>query len=419
MIENKVGILENLSTEEKSTVVAAINELFDKNSDFVKKDDFDIVSEKINSLNLYAYKSLGDNYTMTATDFDKVGFYLAGSLADTVTSEGVKNIPENNVGDYKMLALNQNKNFQTLLMTSPRYNNEFYIGRFWNTNWVGWTRILTTTDLYNENLLFNSYFGKLINQRGKVRYNGRNKYTFDRWFIDSSNGGGLVEQGATRMNLYNNAGSEYLELTQRLELGTIQAGKTYTFSTCTQVDRNIDVKFTGRTSKTVQITSALSFIYTAAETYDAITLRYTGYSYFIEWVKLEEGAIKTKYIRPDPDVELLKCQRYCFTFLDSEGLYAPTLGYGYTDNQTKARMSFPTPIRMRTVPTLTFQSGSLESLKIYFNDHIYNILSIIDVMVENNQVFIIFETENTNTHNHVCLARCVSSAFPVLDAEIY
>ena len=89
---------------------------------------------------VYHELGLGTDYTMTASDFSKPGIYGIGSLASG--SPNVLDEDGFNTGDFKVLALNNNPNFQTVIMTSPRYtDNRAYIGKFWDNNFIGWKRI--------------------------------------------------------------------------------------------------------------------------------------------------------------------------------------------------------------------------------------------------------------------------------------
>ena len=135
-------------------------------------------------------------------------------------------------------------------------------------------------------------------------------------------------------------------------MGTIRAGENYTFSASTQVGK-VNVTFTGRTSQSVQITEKLSFIYTAAEKYDAVTLRYTGYSYFVKWAKLEPGLIATKFLPPDRATEIVRCQRY----IQKIGGWWKWIATGFV-SKTNQVAYFPIILqrKMRDVPTLEIRN---------------------------------------------------------------
>lgn len=83
------------------------------------------------------YPYLGLDYVMNCEDFKDRGFYLIGSLSKSVDG----NYPENNTGDYKCIALNDNYHFQVLLLFSPRLSHSFYIGYFWNDRFEGWKKV--------------------------------------------------------------------------------------------------------------------------------------------------------------------------------------------------------------------------------------------------------------------------------------
>lgn len=77
---------------------------------------------------------LPENYVMNFNDFLGPGFYHLGSLAQSPAG----NAPDLNVGDYKVVAFNDNSQFQVLVMLSPRDTAHMYIGRFWAGTFTGW-----------------------------------------------------------------------------------------------------------------------------------------------------------------------------------------------------------------------------------------------------------------------------------------
>lgn len=419
MIADKVGLLDLLSTEDKSTVVAAINEVMaavDWNKITLDKN-LKEVSDRLDNLKLYAYKELGDNYTMTESDFDKVGFYMIGSLADTVTDDGIKNIPDNNVGDYKIIALNPNRKFQTLLMTSPRYNNVFYSGRFWDGKWQGWTRIANTENLSNPNLLINTDFKDVINQRGQAEYTSG--YSIDRWRVF----GGALKVNGNQVILAK-VGDVNGYLAQRIENGVnLLKNKTVTLSIGIDGDAysmpvNVSALTTIFDSGNLMFPGGYADVYGNSSWVEVRVFAREG-EITLDWIKLEFGDVATMYVPPNQAEELLKCQRYFIKLLNQEGEYAPALGFGYTNGNTYARVSVPIPVRMRTVPDFVFLHGSLDNLYVIFDGKNYKVLSIVQTILENNQVFFILETESHNTDDQTCVFRIRISGNVALDAEIY
>ena len=83
--------------------------------------------------------SLGENYVMNCTDFTSTGFYHIGSLAKNPTG----NVPENNCGDYNVIAISTNYAYQVLIALTPRDAARMYIGYFWDRRFTGWRTIYT------------------------------------------------------------------------------------------------------------------------------------------------------------------------------------------------------------------------------------------------------------------------------------
>lgn len=98
------------------------------------KNNIDAFSNGIQIL-----KSLGNNYTMTYTDFDKSGFYLVGSFAS-----GTNSVPPDNPGDYLLFVQRHGDiRYSLVWMRSPRTARVF-TGNFWGGVWQGWH------ELYND-----------------------------------------------------------------------------------------------------------------------------------------------------------------------------------------------------------------------------------------------------------------------------
>ena len=81
--------------------------------------------------------NLGEQYVMNAADFSSPGFYSVVSLAPSPSG----NAPDSNVGDYYLFALDSNSAaYRVIVLISPRYQDNFYVGHFWNGAWNGWHR---------------------------------------------------------------------------------------------------------------------------------------------------------------------------------------------------------------------------------------------------------------------------------------
>lgn len=84
--------------------------------------------------------SLGENYVLKTTDFTSYGIYKIGSLATSPSG----NAPSENVGDFNAFVPYNNPSYQLILLFSPRLQNTFYIGHFWEGKWDGWKKVQGT-----------------------------------------------------------------------------------------------------------------------------------------------------------------------------------------------------------------------------------------------------------------------------------
>lgn len=114
-----------------------------------------------NNLSKLNGKMLGSNYVMNYSDFSdlSVNVYSVETFATTPSG----NVPENNVGDFRITRLGMNNSkYNTLILTSPRYktsvsmSQEFYVGNFWDGIWMGWERLANKSALDNLTSLYNT-----------------------------------------------------------------------------------------------------------------------------------------------------------------------------------------------------------------------------------------------------------------------
>ena len=166
----------------------------------------------------------------------------------------------------------------------------------------------------NENLFDNPDFA--INQRGAAQYSVKEKTGVDRWTLQGSNstikitvlpsGGVQVENGG------ENAG-----IKQFYPADEITAGETYTISAKIDGVRRA-VTIVAATDNSGVATYPGTTIY-AAIIYDTAGgkwavfpyVTYTaGQSVVVKDVKLELGNRATRFDKPNPALELIKCQRY-------------------------------------------------------------------------------------------------------------
>ncbi|MBO7219403.1 MAG: hypothetical protein J6V40_05465 [Clostridia bacterium] len=171
-----------------------------------------------------------------------------------------------------------------------------------------------TTNIGNPNLLINGNFA--INQRGKTTYTGSG-YTVDRWKCSNSYCVATVIDYGIRLT--GNGGTAYIF--QDVENAfNLYKGKTLTFSvkingvvysSSGTVPTTLDTS-TVSVCKTLNISggSAINLWLKADGMFRAQVGVLNGYTFDIEYVKVEFGEIATPcYPRPYAE-ELLLCQRY-------------------------------------------------------------------------------------------------------------
>lgn len=234
------------------------------------------------------------------------------------------------------------------------------------------------------NLLVNPFFK--INQRNQKRYTGIVP-TVDAWFSNSTS---LTVQVTDNGVTLTGTGYDYLK--QYLENPGQYNGKTMTISA---IVKNPGGQFrinlyneSKQISMAVNIAassnwSIISTTIQGLQVSDGDRLAFLLYpgggisgqtaTAQVMAVKMEEGENQTLgYIdssgnpvlleRPDP-LEELKCKRLQLILPQGNSLnYAP-IGYGYILGAS-ARILVPTPIKMRTNPTLGFINGSISGLTI-------------------------------------------------------
>ncbi len=164
-------------------------------------------------------------------------------------------------------------------------------------------QIIGKAKYINPNLLINPDFS--TNQRGqKGEFNKVGEYFVDGWILDS----GFVTINADGSILLNGTISQKLEISIG-DVFTAQASA----GTATYDDDNkvFSVSAVGET---------------------------------IRWAKLEVGLVTTPFVKPNPAVELVKCQRF----------YIPASLVGLASSMNSNNLYFfvPLPVEMRVTPSL-------------------------------------------------------------------
>ena len=225
--------------------------------------------------------------------------------------------------------------------------------------------------LHPRNLLDNSDFTNLVAQAGIGGNHGAIAYAADRWILDSGTvsyeaGVGLTLNGTIR---------------QKLELPA-----------------------TGRTSAFVGMASGDASISYAD---GAVTI--TSGGGVIKWAALYEGSYTDEnlppFVAPDPVLELLKCQRYCFVVKsDWASVYSGRIISG----GSSLIITVTTPVEMygsaNSLPSVVV--GNLGNIDFFTVSG--NIGGATNVSVQtstNNRVSLLFETKKSSTPNTPCVAR--------------
>lgn len=198
----------------------------------------------------------------------------------------------------------------------------------------------------NPNLLINSNLS--INQKGQAEYT-EGGYIVDGWRISS---GTIYNTESKTMSAKSSDGLEYY-IEQVVENAVDLCGKEITLSaevlstgTCVVgiyasngIEYTIaasDVIVEGIASCTMKVPEDATLLF-------ARVLGLGNYETTIKNVKLELGTVATLFVPPNPAVELMKCQRYLTSLMQSSVYRAVAIGTDYID------FSIPTPTTMRPI----------------------------------------------------------------------
>lgn len=219
-------------------------------------------------------------------------------------------------------------------------------------------------NISNENLVFNSNFNHVINQRRATEWT--TDYGIDRWCIYT---GKCVIDDNGRLT-FNRLNGNGVELVQRFESYEPFSNQTVTISVkkdgiIYSHTYNIpDLANNAYDSEGLYLPNFIIDLYREEKTNHYFSLRIFSHTdsdatdtvEHIDWIKMEHGDVATSYEIPDPAIELLKCQRYFYGFSIDSDNYMDTVSLGIgefsgnnTNNTTLIPFSLPT--RMRVDPT--------------------------------------------------------------------
>lgn len=228
---------------------------------------------------------------------------------------------------------------------------------------------------WNENLLDNWDFRRLINQRGlsgKITTAG---YFIDRWKLTSGSveitSGGLILNGT---------------MVQSLEYGP-----------------------DGTTTATVLTADGPKAAQYSAETK---TFTVTGNGETLIAAKLEEGPVQTLAHKENGVwvlnrravswQEMYKCRQYQQKAQWHDGAYGGAIGFGFANGTNMFRMSIPLSVPLRGTPTIEYLHPADQpapTLVIFAAGQMYNVKSIYEIVPMGSMVYLQITIDGTVTPN--------------------
>lgn len=222
------------------------------------------------------------------------------------------------------------------------------------------------------NLLDNSNFRNPVNQREAISQSTAGQYFIDRWLVENSGGLGKVSVDDAGLTLQSGA-SGYIGIIQHVPVARVKHlnGKTVTMAYC-DTDGNVYAQAVTAGSGSTQIGALNIYSTTFTDTYAAFYFRLTTANTTVKmrWAALYEGEYTADtlppYIPKGYAVELLECQRYYYVPAGAANMaYA-----GYTASAANARITVPTPVPMRTTPSIVV--GTIGNVQVYASDGSHN-----------------------------------------------
>lgn len=201
----------------------------------------------------------------------------------------------------------------------------------------------TPQQIPNPNVLDNSDFINLVNQRGKTEYT--DGYTIDRWKLGVS-GPRLTVLPGVGIRLSDADATYGAPLIQLFDSGVIDEDEVYTFSVC-GTDKevySVSGRFTENAEQTTPWGKLLLTKYTDGPAVQ-IGVAY-GSTHAFRWAKLEKGSVATPWQSKGYGSELAECQRYFCRVSTSLAEAVGVVSEQY-------RLLYFLPNSMRIVPTIS------------------------------------------------------------------
>lgn len=259
------------------------------------------------------------------------------------------------------------------------------------------------TKFSNPNLLINPDFE--INQRGLNSYTS-NGYTVDRWKISNA----TLNTTTKTLSNPNSTDGNFLQSLENKPTGTF----TITLSVASVTGT---VKFLwqdGSTPKTgVAISKGVNtYTFTASSlTWVGIQIA-SGASIQLSYMKLEQGAVATPFVAPNPAEEMMKCQRYL--------IYAPSCMVGFRYDKV-VYVGLENLKKMRIDGSCSI-SGVNNDTNILYNGSTQQGVSIdtSQISVSKDRCFLRIGIKNISAAiKNTALGIDMNNTFILIDAEIY
>lgn len=259
------------------------------------------------------------------------------------------------------------------------------------------------TKFSNPNLLINPDFE--INQRGLNSYTS-NGYTVDRWKISNA----TLNATTKTLSNPNSTGGDFLQSLENKPTGTFTVTLNVASVTGT-------VKFLwqdGSTPKTgVAISKGVNtYTFTASSlTWVGVQIA-SGASIQLSYMKLEQGAVATPFVAPNPAEEMMKCQRYL--------IYAPSCMVGFRYDKV-VYVGLENLKKMRINGSCSI-SGVNNDTNILYNGSTQQGASIdaSQTSVSKDRCFLRIGIKNISaTIKNTVLGIDMNNTFILIDAEIY
>ena len=220
--------------------------------------------------------------------------------------------------------------------------------------------------LQPRNLLDNSDFRNLVNQRGITSETSVSAYSYfiDRWVNQTSE--------ARSFTLSTSGIGLSLATTLLQKIEKIEAGKIFTFAiklsdgTIATLTGTVQYTSDGSWTRFASITHSFGDMYMETLNGFVNVVVYNTETITIEWAALYEGSYTADtlppYVSKGYAAELMECQRYYYT-IKSDGSSYAAYAIGVMNDTSSAYFPIVFPIPMRIAPTLSY-SGNF---RVYVN----------------------------------------------------